>query len=306
MYLDFLDLQIPTRNVNYFPNTLEYLDLALENQMIDGNDDDMASASTFVSDYQCRVCLEDIDPDYDDDIVSPCNCRGTAAYIHIECFNKMRIDRCPTCNFQIRLIDSNVMRRLKNGQHALARLANEMGELMDELKSPPDEVLHCPWENLRRHENFHVEPLEPPGPIFPQLVVQEDLGDIFERGPIFPHPNRPFAHMLNVVNNVQHPDIFTILTNLEPMFPILYPGVVVPPLTPLITKTRNYWLNIEIVRLCYFAYLFVDALLENNNLFRSTLVYIAFFSSVVCAISLATIGRGIAIVWKRLKTMTTV
>ena len=54
---------------------------------------------------QCRICL---DNDHPDDIISPCLCNGSSAYVHIKCLNNWRAQNangrgfkyCTVCQFE--------------------------------------------------------------------------------------------------------------------------------------------------------------------------------------------------------------
>jgi len=49
----------------------------------------------------CRICLSDIDMKTEkDEIISPCGCIGTRAFVHIECFNEHAVNRCEICGFK--------------------------------------------------------------------------------------------------------------------------------------------------------------------------------------------------------------
>lgn len=53
-----------------------------------------------IQDHICRVCHAPIDPIADlDQLLSPCRCIGSMAYIHRECFENMNRDRCEICRF---------------------------------------------------------------------------------------------------------------------------------------------------------------------------------------------------------------
>ena len=44
---------------------------------------------------QCRICLED---DIITNLIYPCKCNGHIKYVHRECLNKWRRDKCEICN----------------------------------------------------------------------------------------------------------------------------------------------------------------------------------------------------------------
>ena len=60
----------------------------------------------------CRICLED---DNIEKMISPCLCRGTNKYVHIDCLNQWRTlsysddsaTKCPTCKFEYVLKNSD-------------------------------------------------------------------------------------------------------------------------------------------------------------------------------------------------------
>ena len=54
-------------------------------------------------DYTCKYCLESIIPTNDEDkdnIISPCNCRGSMNYVHIECFKHVKKKSCEICRLR--------------------------------------------------------------------------------------------------------------------------------------------------------------------------------------------------------------
>jgi len=59
----------------------------------------------------CRICFDSEDGGEDGKLFRPCNCKGTMAWIHIECLNKWRTQsantvafwECPTCKFKYHL-----------------------------------------------------------------------------------------------------------------------------------------------------------------------------------------------------------
>ena len=52
--------------------------------------------------YSCRICLDEIDLNkHLEHIISPCACKGSSAYIHLTCFDKLGQDRCSICKFKM-------------------------------------------------------------------------------------------------------------------------------------------------------------------------------------------------------------
>lgn len=49
----------------------------------------------------CRVCHAEIDLEEElDDLLSPCRCMGSMAFVHRECFERMQRNRCEICRFR--------------------------------------------------------------------------------------------------------------------------------------------------------------------------------------------------------------
>ena len=49
-------------------------------------------------DYTCKYCLDEIDPTVStDDIISPCNCKGSMNYVHKTCFSRVTRNSCEIC-----------------------------------------------------------------------------------------------------------------------------------------------------------------------------------------------------------------
>ena len=46
--------------------------------------------------YVCKYCLDEINPT-SNDVISPCNCRGSMNYVHKKCFNKVNRSSCEIC-----------------------------------------------------------------------------------------------------------------------------------------------------------------------------------------------------------------
>ena len=54
---------------------------------------------------ECRICLDDCEQN---DMISPCLCRGTSKYVHRKCLNQWMISntnqnagsKCQECNFE--------------------------------------------------------------------------------------------------------------------------------------------------------------------------------------------------------------
>ena len=50
------------------------------------------------TDYTCKYCLDDINPTVStDDIISPCNCKGSMNYVHKTCFSRVTQNSCEIC-----------------------------------------------------------------------------------------------------------------------------------------------------------------------------------------------------------------
>ena len=49
-------------------------------------------------DYACKYCLDEIDPTAStDDIISPCDCKGSMNYVHKTCFSRVTRNSCEIC-----------------------------------------------------------------------------------------------------------------------------------------------------------------------------------------------------------------
>ena len=55
---------------------------------------------------QCRICFDDSDQP---NLISPCKCKGSQKWVHIECLNMWRAQsqqsfyKCPTCKYEYRV-----------------------------------------------------------------------------------------------------------------------------------------------------------------------------------------------------------
>lgn len=64
--------------------------------------------------FECRICLEE---DEEENLISPCLCRGTTKYIHEECLNEWRTlsentdnqTICPQCKFEYVLEEREIV-----------------------------------------------------------------------------------------------------------------------------------------------------------------------------------------------------
>ena len=60
------------------------------------------------TDYTCKYCLDEIDPTVStDDIISPCNCKGTMNYVHKTCFSRVTQNTCEICKIDYPQITSS-------------------------------------------------------------------------------------------------------------------------------------------------------------------------------------------------------
>ncbi|KNA04414.1 hypothetical protein SOVF_200000 [Spinacia oleracea] len=84
-----------------------------------GNDDDLEAGSAPC----CRICLE-CDGEDDDELISPCMCKGTQQFVHRSCLDHWRsvkegfaFSHCTTCKAQFHLLvesfEDNTWRKLK-------------------------------------------------------------------------------------------------------------------------------------------------------------------------------------------------
>ena len=60
------------------------------------------------TDYTCKYCLDEIDPKVStNDIISPCNCKGSMNYVHKICFSRVTRNSCEICKIDYPLITSS-------------------------------------------------------------------------------------------------------------------------------------------------------------------------------------------------------
>lgn len=56
--------------------------------------------------YTCKYCLEDINLQTDKEkIVSPCDCKGSMNYVHIDCFKNVTRNTCEICGIKYPIIN---------------------------------------------------------------------------------------------------------------------------------------------------------------------------------------------------------
>ena len=48
-----------------------------------------SSSSNIISEKNCRICFEE-EEIYPNILFSPCNCKGSQKYVHIDCLNEFR------------------------------------------------------------------------------------------------------------------------------------------------------------------------------------------------------------------------
>ena len=60
------------------------------------------------TDYTCKYCLDEIDPTVStNDIISPCNCKGSMNYVHKICFSRITRNSCEICKIDYPQITSS-------------------------------------------------------------------------------------------------------------------------------------------------------------------------------------------------------
>ena len=71
--------------------------------------------------YTCKYCLEDINLQTDkEEIVSPCDCKGSMNYVHIDCFKNVTRNTCEICKIKYPIVN------ITNNNPILENLMNNM------------------------------------------------------------------------------------------------------------------------------------------------------------------------------------
>ena len=83
--------------------------------------------------YTCKYCLEDINLQTDkENIVSPCDCKGSMNYIHIDCFKNVTRESCEICGIKYPIISQPTI----NFNTDLVFLINALGNENNEEVHP--------------------------------------------------------------------------------------------------------------------------------------------------------------------------
>lgn len=117
------------------------------------SDSEMSDAHSVHFQDCCRICLEEIDMENDlDNIISPCRCTGSSAYMHIKCYRQYNKDRCDTCKFRIKFFDQATIDTLVHARQVINDLVDNIQEVPERVPEP----IEVPELNHVQHLNFEI------------------------------------------------------------------------------------------------------------------------------------------------------